>query len=96
MGRQHEDADCGRVDSIIPQVPNRQIIAVTLGHLGAFHEQELTVHPEPSECLAGSPLRLSDFVFVVRKNEIDSTGVDIQGFYAKTPFYFCQRLPGTR
>ena len=60
------------------QVAQGEVVAQRLGHLLAFHHEELGVQPEARERLAGERFRLRDFVFVVREDQVDAAGVDVQ------------------
>ena len=40
--------------------------------------QELGMHPETRERLAGERFRLRNFVFMMRKNQVDAAGMDIE------------------
>ena len=45
-------------------------VARALGHLLAFNQQKARMHPEMHEGFAGHRLRLRDFVFVMREDEV--------------------------
>ena len=60
------------------QVAQGVEVAERLGHLLAFDQQEARVHPEVRELLAGERLRLRDFVFVVRKDEVFAAEMDVE------------------
>ena len=53
-------------------------IAQRFRHLLAFHHQEFGVQPEAREGLAGERFRLGDLVLVMRKDQVDAAGVNIE------------------
>ncbi len=67
-----------RLVTLRKQITEREEIPLRLRHLLAFDKQMLGVQPVPRERLARRTLALRNFVFVVRKCQVDSTGVNIQ------------------
>jgi hypothetical protein len=61
--------------ALIDQISDSELIPLGLGHLLAFHQEELGVHPVPDERLPGGALALSNLVLVMRENQIDPTSV---------------------
>ena len=55
-------------------------VALGLGHLSAFDEEEADVHPVAGEGLAGGALGLGDLVLVVGEHEVFAAGVEVEGF----------------
>src|SRR3989454_10613120 len=53
-------------------------------HLRAAHVEELAVQPEARERLPGRRFGLRDLVFVMRKDQIDAAGVEVERFGAAT------------
>ena len=79
MGLVDQEADRAGIDAILFQIARRGDVAESLRHLGAAHVQELGVHPDPREFrLAGKGAALGDLVLVVRKDEVDAAGMDVQ------------------
>src|SRR5204863_8876385 len=66
------------IDALLSQVAGGEKIAVTLRHLRATHVEKLAMHPVAREGLARRPLRLCDLVFVMRKDQIDAAGVNVE------------------
>jgi len=60
------------------QIAQGEKIAERFGHLLAFHHEERRMHPEAGEGLAGERFGLRDFVFVMREDQVDAAGVDIE------------------
>jgi len=60
------------------QIAEREEIPLRLRHLLAFDKQMLGMQPIPRERLARRALALRNFVFVMRKCQVDSAGVYIQ------------------
>ncbi len=77
--RGHQDvAQCRRAIALIEHVAHGEDVAGRLRHLVALLEQQmLDMHPEPRERLAGGPFRLRDFVLVMRKDQIDAAGMNV-------------------
>ena len=68
------DARCPWSSDIL----DRKHVTNGLGHLAAAIKQEmLDVKPKSRKGLSGGTLGLCDLVFVVRKDEVDATSVDI-------------------
>jgi hypothetical protein len=59
------------------------VFAERLRHLLLVHDQVLDVNPEARERLAGRTFALRDLVFVMRKNQIDAAGMDIDWRFAQ-------------
>src|SRR5947207_7700000 len=78
MRLEEEQANGGGIHTLLSQVSSGEKISVAFRHLGAAYIQELAVHPMARELLARRTLRLRDLVFVMRENEIDAAGVDIE------------------
>ena len=60
-------------------------VAERLRHLLVLDEQMLDVHPEARERLLGRALALRDLVLVMRKDQIDAAGVDVDRRLAQQP-----------
>ncbi len=71
-------ADGRRLVALEQQVAQGKEVALALGHLLAFHQQEAHVHPEAGEGLAGERFRLRDFVFMVGKCQVFAAGVQVK------------------
>ena len=54
------------------------MLPVRLGHLRAAHLEVRAMEPRPDERLAGRRLALGDLVLVMREDQVDATGVDIE------------------
>ena len=61
--------------SLQNQVAQGKKIAQAFGHLFAFDQQKSRVKPKMGKWLAGECLRLRDFVFVMRENQVFAAGV---------------------
>ena len=53
-------------------------IAERLGHLFVVHAHEAIVHPQVHKLFAGRALALGDFIFVMRKLQIEAAAVDVE------------------
>ena len=53
-------------------------LGIGLGDLAAFMSEQAVVQPKTSERLAGERLRLGDFVFMVRKDQVQAAAVDVE------------------
>src|SRR5688572_3470796 len=80
MRRKNEVTERRCRHALVAQILNRRDVAESLCHLGAVGEQKFTVAPEPRERLPCRTLRLGYLILVVRKNQIDSAGMNIQRF----------------
>src|SRR6266487_1246863 len=67
---------------MLAQIARGEKVAVAFRHLGAAHVEEFPVHPVPRERPARRALGLRDFIYMVRKNQIDAAGVDVERLYA--------------
>ena len=76
--RSQQVADGFRLVAARQQVAQGVVVAQRLGHLLALHHEELGVQPEAREGFAGERFRLRNLVFVVREDQIDAAGVNIQ------------------
>ena len=76
--RRQQVADGFRRVALGHEVAQRVEVAERLRHLLAFHQQKLGVQPEARERLAGERLRLRDFVLVMREDQVDAAGVDVE------------------
>ena len=74
-----QEADGGGAVALEQQVAEGVEVALGLGHLAAFDEQEADVHPVAGEGLAGGAFGLGDLVFVVREHEVFAAGVEVEG-----------------
>ena len=54
-------------------------VALGLGHLLAFDEQEADMHPMAGEGLAGGAFGLGDLVLVMREHQVFAAGVEVEG-----------------
>src|SRR6185312_12808709 len=70
--------DGRRRDSRLPHPLHRRHVAESLGHLGAVGEKEGTVAPEARKGRAGRRLGLRDLVLVMREDQIDSAGMNVE------------------
>ena len=75
--REQQVADGGRPVSARDDVGNRVRVAQRLRHLLLVDDEVLDVHPEPRERFAGRALALGDLVLVMREDEIDAAGVNV-------------------
>lgn len=62
------------------EVRKRVSVASTFGHFEAVSEEVLTVYPVADERVAGSTFALGNFVFVVRKDIVDTAGMNVEAF----------------
>src|SRR6185312_16739120 len=64
---------------VVQQIPDRDKIAGRLCHLLAFDLQEAVVHPDVRHRgRAVRAARLRDFVFVVRKDQVEAAAMDVE------------------
>ena len=68
------------------QIAQRKEVAQALGHLLALDQKKPHMKPEVCKRLTGERLGLCDFVFVVRKNQVFATRVQIESL---TQFLHC-------
>ena len=61
------------------EIPRREEIPQTLRHLLAFHEQKASMEPEVRESFPGQRLRLRNFIFVMRKDQVFAASVQVKG-----------------
>ena len=80
MGLQHKQAQGHGADAIGQQGPDRGEIAQGFTHLFAVDIHHAVVEPVAGQGLAGGCFGLGDFIFVVRKNQVGSTQVNVDGF----------------
>ena len=73
-----KEADGGGAIAAEEEVAEGVEVALGLGHLFAFDEEEADVHPVAGEGLAGGALGLGDLVFVVREHEVFAAGVEVE------------------
>jgi hypothetical protein len=79
MRLEHQEPDRSGIHSILPQIPCRGDIPEPLRHFFAADVQELAMYPVSRELLLPCVrAALSDFVLMVRKDQIDPTGMNIQ------------------
>src|SRR5687767_14039924 len=60
-------------------------VAQGLRHLLVLDEQMFDVYPEARECLPGCALGLRDLILVIRKDQVDATGMQIDRRTAQQP-----------
>src|SRR5205807_3080957 len=70
---------CGR-KAFVSQIAKRVIVAFRLGHRLAFDFQVLKVQPVTYELLSRRAFTLSDFILMMRKNQIDAPKMKVEGF----------------
>src|SRR5439155_1046408 len=73
-----QEPHCRRIHALLAQIARREKVSVPLRHLGAAHVQEFAVYPMARERPARRSFGLRDFVFVMRKNQIDPAGVNVE------------------
>src|SRR5437763_15092275 len=61
------------------QIAEGEVVAARLRHRLALDPQVLGVQPVARELLSGRALRLRDLVLVVREDEVDASGVYVEG-----------------
>ena len=83
VGRQQQIPHGRRPVPLGDHVWDRVGVAERLRHLLLVHDQVLDVNPEARERFAGRALALRDLVFVMRKNQIDAAGVNIDRRFAQ-------------
>ena len=102
VARQQQVSQRRRPEALIDDVFDVVDVAERLGHLLVVDDQVLDVHPEPRERRARGAFALGDLVFVVRENEVDPAGMQIDGRLAEQPqrhrraFQVPARAPGTQ
>src|SRR5690606_32783120 len=79
MGGEEGVADRGGADATLQEILQGEQVPGRLRHLLAVELQELAVKPVADERLAGSALRLSDLVLMVREDEVDASAMDVEG-----------------
>ena len=75
---QQEIANPRRREALGNQIAKRVVVAFRLGHRLAFDFQVLEVQPVADELLTGSAFALGNFVFVMRKNQIDAAQMKVE------------------
>ena len=83
--RQQQVAHRRRPEALRDDVGNRVGVAERLRHLLLVDDQILDVHPEARERLAGRAFALRDLVLVVREDQVDAAGVDVDRRLAEQP-----------
>src|SRR4051794_39457973 len=79
MRAQHVEAQ-NFTRPIFQKIGDREKIAEGLRHLLAFDLKEAIVHPHARERMtAMRPFALRDFVFMMRKDKIDSAAMNVEG-----------------
>src|SRR5690348_12167879 len=73
------ETQSGRLMPFGEQIEESEEIAEGLGHLLAFDQKVLGGKPVADERLGGGAFALGNFIFVMRKGEVDSAGVDVDG-----------------
>ncbi len=84
MGAEHKEPKHLKV-VFFTNLPYGKEVAQGFGHLSVVNIQECIVHPVFSKGLSVGCLALRDLVFMVRKDQILSAGVDIN---LESPRYF--------
>ncbi len=82
--RQQQVSNDDRIESALQQLPEREEIALGLGHLFSVDGQVFRMEPVAGKGLAGGGFGLGDLVLVVGEDIVDPTRVDIQGFAQET------------
>ena len=77
VGLEREQAQGHRRDARIQQGTDGGEVAQGFGHLLAAHIDHAVVQPVASQLVAGGRLRLGNFVFVVGKDQVGATEVDV-------------------
>src|SRR5687768_2887340 len=77
--RKHEMPDSGGGDSLLAQLLDSKYVTDAFGHFCSLRQQEGTMAPVTRKGLPRGRLGLGDFVLVMRKDEVDPSGVQIQG-----------------
>ena len=85
MGRQQEIPDRRRTVAALDDVGDCVGVAERLGHLLVVDEQILNAHPEARELPAGRRFALRDLVLVMREDQIDAAGVDVNRRFPEQP-----------
>ena len=79
VSRQQGVAKRPRRDPVLEKIGDPGDVALGAGHLPAAHLQVGAVQPGAHERRARGGLRLGDLVLVVREDEVDAAGVDVEG-----------------
>ena len=75
----HQEPDRSGIHPILPEIPRGGDVPEPLRHLLAADIQKLTMHPVSRELLLPCiRAALSDFVLMMGKDQVDTTGMDIQ------------------
>ncbi len=77
---QQKIANRGRRKTFRRNVAKRVVVAFRLRHRFAVDFQMFEVNPVAHELFSGRAFALRDLVFVMRKDEIDAAGVNVEGF----------------
>ena len=85
--RRHEHvSERGPTIPAVEHVADAEHLAARLRHLATLVEQEvLDVHPDASELDARCPFGLGNLVFVVREDQVDTAGVNIDWRITEKP-----------
>src|SRR5271156_2664045 len=75
-----QEADRRGAVALEQQVAESVEVALRLGHLLAFDEEEADVHPVADEGAAAGGFGLGDLVLVVREHEVFASGVEVDVF----------------
>ena len=76
---EQKEADGRSAVALEQEVAEGEEVALGLGHLLAFDEQEANVEPVAREGLVRGGFGLGDLVFVVREHEVFAAGVEVEG-----------------
>ncbi len=69
-----------RLIALGQHIAQGEIVPQRFRHLLAFHHQKLGVQPEARKRFAGERFRLGNLVLVVRKHQVNPSGVNVQRF----------------
>src|SRR5881296_3807394 len=78
MGLPEQEPYGRRVHALVAQIAGGEKVVEPLRHFGPAHVQELAVYPDAGERLAGGRFGLGDLVLVMRENQVDAAGVDVE------------------
>mmetsp|Transcript_26406 Transcript_26406/g.82326 ORF Transcript_26406/g.82326 Transcript_26406/m.82326 type:complete len:207 (-) Transcript_26406:147-767(-) len=78
LARDDEEPEAAQRRGVLADVAERPEIAQRLAHLLAVDVHEAVVHPAVAERRAVRRLGLGDLVLVVREDEVDAAGVEVQ------------------
>ena len=71
------EAEGDGIEALVHEVAQGVEVAQALGHLLAFHQQELAVDPEVHPGVVQAALALGDLVLVVGEDEVHAAAVDV-------------------